>query len=58
MTEQEARAALEKAFWEYMAHPAKERDNYYQEYREKKEKIKRAYAKTLYETRQNETKTK
>lgn len=58
MTEQEAKDALFKLHFEYMMHTPKEREKLYDEYIEKRGKIKKELAMLMMERRQKELKIK
>ena len=58
MTEEEARNALFQLHFEYMIHSPKERLKLYDEYREKRAKIRQALIETLLEQKENNVKIK
>ena len=58
MTEEEAKKALFDLHFEYMMHTHKERLALYDEYQEKRNKIKKELAKAMLERREKELKIK
>lgn len=56
MTEEEAKKALFQVHYEYMMHPPKERLELYDEYQEKRNKIKRELAKLYLAKKEEENK--
>lgn len=58
MTEEEARNALFKIHFEYMTLPKEKRDEKYNDYQEKRRKIRKALAQAMSERKENEAKTK
>jgi len=58
MTEDEAKKALFQVHYEYMMHTPKERELLYDEYQEKRAKIRHELAKVLMEKKMEELKTK
>lgn len=58
MTEDEARNALFELHFEYMTHSPKERLKLYDEYREKRSKIREELTKYIVEKKESNVKTK
>lgn len=58
MTEEEARKALFELHYEYMAHSPKERLKLYDEYQEKRAKIRQALMENILEQKENNVKIK
>ena len=58
MTEEEAKKALFQIHWDYMMHTKEERLQLYDEYQEKRRKIKHELAMLMIERKQKEIKTK
>lgn len=56
MTEQEVKDALFKLHFEYMMHTPKEREKLYNEYIEKRKKIKEELSKLVLERKEKELK--
>ena len=58
MTEEQARTALFELHFEYMTHSPKERLKLYDEYREKRSKIREELTKYIVEKKESNVKTK
>ena len=58
MTEEEARKALFQIYWDYIACPPKEKEEYYKIYKDKRETIKRELTKLVLERKEKEMKIK